>query len=114
MAIAIVPAQDAHKSFREGNRHESSCSCAVRLCNRFVRAGPVAIQVQQHGKRLAADVAGKIVKASENNLHVAHVQDFTSADYVMDLDKPVFTDGILRVGYALNDVIVAQVKKDHH
>jgi hypothetical protein len=32
----------------------------------------------------------------------------------MELDKPVFTDGILRIGYAMNDLIVAQVKKDHH
>jgi hypothetical protein len=78
------------------------------------KGGGPAIQVQQHGKRLAADVAGKIVKASENKLHVEHVSEFTSADYVMDFDKPVFTDGILRVGFALNDVIVAQVKKDHH
>jgi hypothetical protein len=78
------------------------------------KGGGPAISVQRHGKRTAADVAGKITKASEDNLHVAHTLEFTTSDFVMELDKPVFTDGILRVGYAMNDLVVAQVKKDHH
>lgn len=77
------------------------------------KGGP-AIQVQRHGKRTAADVAGTIVKAGENDLHVHNIMDFKSGDYVMALDKTAFSDGILRVGLALNDLIVAQVKKDHH
>lgn len=76
------------------------------------KGGP-AIQVQRHGKRTAADVAGTIVKAGENDLHVHNVMDFKSGDYVMTLDKTAFSDGVLRVGFALNDLIVAQVKKDH-
>lgn len=78
------------------------------------KGGGPAIQVQQHGKRTASDAPGKIVKASEENMHVHNISDFTSADFVMELDKDAFADGILRVGFALNDVIVAQVKKDHH
>lgn len=78
------------------------------------KGGGPAILVQRHGKRTAADVAGKITKFGEDSTHVAHVLDWTSGDFVMDLDKPVFTDGILRVGFAMNDLIVAQVKKDHH
>ena len=78
------------------------------------KGGGPAITVQRHGKRTAADVAGTITKYGEDTTHVEHVMDWTSGDFVMDLDKPVFTDGILRVGRALNDVIVAQVKKDHH
>jgi hypothetical protein len=70
--------------------------------------------VQRHGKRTAADVAGKIVKAAENDLNVHNIMDFKSGGYVMALDKTAFSDGILRVGLALNDLIVAQVKKDHH
>jgi len=77
------------------------------------KGGP-AIQVQRHGKRTAADVAGTIVKASEDDMHVNHVLDSKSANYVMTLDKTAFSDGVLRVGFALNDLIVAQVKKDHH
>jgi hypothetical protein len=78
------------------------------------KGGGPAIAVQRHGKRIAAEVAGKITKASEDTTHVAHTLDWSSADYIMELDKPVFTDGILRVGYAMNDLTVAQVKKDHH
>ena len=77
------------------------------------KGGGPAIQVQRHGKRTAADIAGKIAKFGEDTTHVAHVMEWTSGDFVMDLDKPVFTDGILRVGLAVNDLIVAQVKKDH-
>jgi hypothetical protein len=77
------------------------------------KGGP-AIQVQRHAKRTAADVAGTIAKAAEDDLHVHNVMDFKSANYVMTLDKTAFSDGILRVGLALNDLIVAQVKKDHH
>jgi hypothetical protein len=76
--------------------------------------GSSAILVQRHGKRTAADVAGKITKVNEDTMHVSHVLEWSSGDFVMNLDKPVFTDGILRVGLAMNDLIVAQVKKDHH
>ncbi len=78
------------------------------------KGGGPAITVQRHGKRPAADVAGKITKMNEDTMHVAHVLESTSGDFVMDLDKAAFTDGILRVGLAMNDLIVAQVKKDHH
>jgi len=74
--------------------------------------GPV-IAVQRHGKRFAADSAGKITKTNEDNTHVSHVLDWTTGDFVMDLDKTAFSDGILRVGLAMNDLIVAQVKKEH-
>ncbi len=77
------------------------------------KGGGPAIQVQQHGKRTASDAPGRIVKANEENMHVHNISDFTSADFVMELDQTAFSDAILRVGFALNDVIVAQVKKDH-
>jgi hypothetical protein len=76
------------------------------------KGGQPAIQVQQHGKRTAADVAGKITKISEDRTGVSHVFETTVDDYVMELDPAVFTDGVLRVGFAVNDMIVAEVKKE--
>ena len=76
------------------------------------KGGQPAIQVQQHGVRTAADVAGKITKASEDRVHVNHVFETTTGDYIMDLDQTAFTDGILRVGFAINDMIVAEIKKE--
>jgi hypothetical protein len=76
------------------------------------KGGQPAIQVQQHGKRTAADVAGKITKVSGDETHVSHVLAWGSNDYVMDLDQTAFSDGILRVGFAINDMIVAEIKKE--
>lgn len=76
------------------------------------KGGQPAIQVQQHGMRTAADVAGKITKVSEDRTGVAHVFQTGSDDYVMELDPAVFSDGILRVGFAVNDMIVAEIKKE--
>lgn len=76
------------------------------------KGGTPAIQVQQHGKRTAADVAGKITTASEDRLHVNHVFETSTGNYIMDLDPTIFSDGILRVGFAVNDMIVAEIKKE--
>jgi hypothetical protein len=76
------------------------------------KGGQPAIQVQQHGKRTAADVAGTITKVSEDRTHVSHVFETSSDDYIMSLDKTAFGDGILRVGFAVNDMIVAEIKKE--
>ena len=76
------------------------------------KGGQPAIQVQQHGKRTAADVAGKITKISEDRTGVSHVFETGSDDYVMELDQTVFSDGVLRVGFAVNDMIVAEIKKE--
>jgi hypothetical protein len=76
------------------------------------KGGQPAIQVQQHGKRTAADVAGKITKVSEDVTHVNHAFEWGSDDYAMQLDQTAFSDGILRVGFAVNDMIVAEVKKE--
>jgi hypothetical protein len=75
------------------------------------KGGTPMIQVQQHGKRTAADVAGTITKASEDRTHVSHVFETRSEDYIMELDQKAFSDGILRVGFAVNDLIVAETKK---
>lgn len=77
------------------------------------KGGGPAITVLQHGKRTAADVAGTISLASSDNMHVNHVLDFTSGNYVMVLDQTAFTDGILRVAFAVNSMIANEVKKEH-
>jgi hypothetical protein len=76
------------------------------------KGGQPAIQVQKHGMRTAADVAGKITKVSEDRTTVSHVFETSVDDYVMQLDATVFSDGILRVGFAVNDMIVAEIKKE--
>jgi hypothetical protein len=76
------------------------------------KGGSPAIQVQKHGQRTAADVAGKITKVSEDRTTVSHVFETTVDDYVMQLDPTAFSDGILRVGFAVNDMIVAEIKKE--
>jgi hypothetical protein len=35
----------------------------------------------------------------------------SSDDYIMELSQKAFSDGILRVGFAVNDLIVAEIKK---
>jgi hypothetical protein len=42
------------------------------------KGGTPMIQVQQHGKRTAADAAGTITKASEDRTHVSHVFETSS------------------------------------
>jgi hypothetical protein len=76
------------------------------------KGGQPMIMVQQHGKRTAADVAGKIIRVSEERTHVSHVFETGSDDYVMALDQTAFSDGVLRVGFAINDLIVAEIKKE--
>jgi hypothetical protein len=76
------------------------------------KGGQPSIQIQKHGQRTAADVAGKITKVSEDRTTVSHVFETTVDDYVMQLDPTAFSDGILRVGFAVNDMIVAEIKKE--
>lgn len=76
------------------------------------KGGQPMIAVQQHGKRTAADVAGTIKKVSEDRTSVSHVFETTTDDYIMQLDPTAFSDGILRVGLAVNEMIVAEIKKE--
>jgi hypothetical protein len=76
------------------------------------KGGQPPIQIQKHGQRTAADVAGKITKVSEDRTTVSHVFETTADDYIMQLDPTAFSDGILRVGFAVNDMIVAEIKKE--
>jgi hypothetical protein len=69
------------------------------------------IQIQQHGKRLASEVTGTIKLMSDDKTEFSRSWQRSSSDWVMTLDPQAFSDGILRVAYAINDMTVAQVKK---
>ncbi len=75
------------------------------------RAGNILIQ--QHGVRLAAEVAGTPKLMSDDQTEFSRSWKRSSSDWVMELDPVAFSDGILRVGYAINDLIVKQAKKAH-
>jgi hypothetical protein len=78
------------------------------------KGGGPAIQIQRHGKRTAADNTGVIKKVSEDKFTVHDLMESTSGDFVMTLDPTIFSDGILRVGFAVNGLIVSELAKEHH
>jgi hypothetical protein len=76
--------------------------------------GTVGINIQRHGKRLAQEVTGTIRKIFEDKTTFNAAWETTSDDWVMTLDQTAFSDGILRVGFAINGLIVSEVQKAHH
>jgi hypothetical protein len=75
------------------------------------RASFTHIQIQTHGKRYAAEVTGTVRKLSEDVTHFSSSWGRSSSDWVLLLDPAAFSDGILRVGYAIDSMIADQVKK---
>lgn len=73
--------------------------------------GTANIQVQRHGKRVAAEVTGTIAKLSEDKTSFSDAWQRTSGDFAMTLDRNAFIDGVLRVGYALNAMTVSEIAK---
>jgi len=75
--------------------------------------GGCYILVQAHDKRLAAEVAGSMRKvAGQNNKYGDWSQAVGDYDFV--LDPAAFSTGILRVGYALNDLTAKTIKSAQH
>lgn len=70
------------------------------------------IRIKEHGKRLAAEVVGSVEKVSENSSDYAGWARST-ADYRFTLDPAAVSTGVLRVGYAVNDLITTTIKKAH-
>ena len=73
--------------------------------------GPVNIQIQEHGKRLVAENAGKLKKVDEDTTNFTSSWGRSSADYVFTLDQAVFAAGVLRVADQVNTYTVAQIVK---
>lgn len=71
--------------------------------------GPANIQVWRHGTRLAAEVTGTIEKVNADKTTFSAAWQRTSLDFAMTLDREAFTDGVLRVAYALNEMTVQKV-----
>jgi hypothetical protein len=77
------------------------------------KGGMPFIQVQRHGQRLAAEKAGTIEKLNEDKTSFSKEWKRTSGDFSMTIDPVAFSDGILRVGLAMNDLIVKEIVKAH-
>ncbi|HEY8996151.1 MAG TPA: hypothetical protein VIM71_15905 [Lacunisphaera sp.] len=50
-------------------------------------------------------------KLSEDITHFSSSWGRSSSDWVLLLDQQAFSDGILRVGYAIDSMVADQVKK---
>lgn len=83
----------------------------MRLHTAIVYANDGAIFIKEHGMRLAAEVAGSVKKVSEENFDYAGWSR-TTGDYIFTLDPAAVSAGILRVGYAVNDLTVTTIKKE--
>lgn len=84
----------------------------MRLQTAIVYANDGTIFIKEHGKRLAAEVAGSAKKVSEENFDYAGWSR-TTGDYIFTLDPAAVSTGILRVGYAINDLTVKTIKTEH-
>lgn len=71
------------------------------------------IQIAEHGKRLAAEVAGSVKKVAEDKNDWGN-WSVTNADFSFAIEPVAFSNGILRVGYAINDLTVKTIKKAHN
>jgi len=89
---------------------------AMKLASAWIAAvnakgGTVSILIQEHGMRLAAEVAGTIKQLKEEKYAFSKEWQRTSGDYSMTLDPVAFTDGIMRVGLAINTMILSEIAK---
>ncbi|MBI5168523.1 MAG: hypothetical protein HZA61_03450 [Candidatus Eisenbacteria bacterium] len=75
------------------------------------KGGTPNILVQEHGMRLAAESAGTITQISEDHTTFSSEWKRASGDYVMTIDPKLFSDGVLRVAFAINSMVVAEVQK---
>lgn len=74
--------------------------------------GWCSIDVQQHGKRFAADPVGATQKLDEDKTKFGEWSR-TVADFAFVLDPKALAAGVLRVGFALNDLTADTIKKAH-
>jgi hypothetical protein len=97
---------------------------ALRLTRAFVwglnpKQGGVGITIERHDTRSAVDSAGyiELLSAKKTNFSAAFDQNSewarASTDWSFTIDPAAVTAGVLRVGYAINDLIVAETAKAH-
>lgn len=78
------------------------------------KGGTVNIMVDRHGMRLASEVTGTIKQLSEVKYNLSDEWKRTSGDFSMTIDPVAFTDGIMRVGLAVNTMVLSELAKAHH
>lgn len=93
-----------------------STNPAMKLLGAFVwsqngNGGGTNIQVLEHGKRLVVDNTGTMKKLSDDTTTFSSVWKRSSADFMFELDQAAFSDGVLRVGHAINAVVLDQAVK---
>lgn len=77
--------------------------------------GWCSIQVQEHGKRLAAENVGAMQKLAEDRYEGAKTGGMadwvrTVADFAFVIDPPAFSTGVQRVGLAINERTLKSIK----
>jgi hypothetical protein len=77
------------------------------------KGGGESIYLQRHGSRVASENAGKITKLNEDKTNFSSAWKRVSGDYSMTIDPVAFEDGILRVGMAVNTMIVQKMVEEH-
>lgn len=99
---------------------------AMKLYLAFINGLPpdlgwCSINIQEHGKRLAAENAGSVQKLAEDKFD-SGTKDVgsglatwqrTVSDIAFVIDPKAVSDGILRVGYAINSRTVKTLKDSH-
>jgi hypothetical protein len=75
------------------------------------KGGQAWMMVQDHGGRPASEKAGNFEKMSGSNMQISKSWTSSASDFLFTLDTQAFSDGVLRVGYAVNEYIVAEVNK---
>lgn len=112
--VMVGETESTYSTFKAG----ISVNPAMRLNGAMVwvmdgkqRSG--TIQIQQHGKRLASEKAGTPKLVDEDTTSFSSSWKSNKSNWVMDLDPTAFSDGLLRVSYAVNDLIVKEAKDAH-
>jgi hypothetical protein len=77
------------------------------------KGGGETILIQRHGTRLASENAGTITKLSEDKTSFSAAWKRVSGDYSMTIDPVAFEDGVMRVGLAVNAMIVEKMVQAH-
>ncbi|MEP6590455.1 MAG: hypothetical protein ABJC19_04650 [Gemmatimonadota bacterium] len=77
------------------------------------KGGGETILIQRHGERLAAENAGRITQLREDKTSFSSTWKRTSGDYAMVVDPVAFENGIMRVGKAVNTMLLNKLERAH-
>lgn len=100
-----------------GNKASITVNPPMKLYGATVHGLPpdlgwCSIQIQEHGKRLASDVAGTVSKGTQDTYDFGEWSQ-TTGDFGFAIDPAAVSAGMLRVGYAINDLTAKTIKDAH-